>query len=262
VEQLLITPPATNPPAYEIFLLADIENGASVVVEHTSSARGRATIEIYNDADGIGRPQTRSNDMRVTVRGFEVRGLGDARALKIFHRESAPNQDYLTGLFLEDNFFESATRVEGVLDIGNKSYRANGLYFQPLKWGHILNNEVIATGSGAGVDALSAYHFVGTIANNNPRFQGLISGSNSAVSFMLKTDGQPSPCYPVTPGLQSDAIDVGFPGINRYDLAGGPGLGLPTCDIGAYGGPFNMWDPNGTLPCVEYVEGVGECGSP
>jgi len=98
----------------------------------------------------------------------------------------------------------AAIEIQGVGD-----YSQN----PPLAW-HSDYNLIVGSLNEYEFDTLIGAHDRNeTTGNNNPRFQGLISGSNSAVSFMLKTDAQPSPCYPVTPGLKSDAIDGGFPGV-------------------------------------------------
>ncbi len=96
---------------------------------------------------------------------------------------------------------------------------------------------------------------------NIPRFQFIVNqgAGRDSVSFMLKTYQGVSPCYPLTEVVRSDAIDKGQPGQSWWDKEGGPGLKSETGDIGAYGGPNNFWDPNEQDPCVEYLEGVGQC---
>ena len=91
----------------------------------------------------------------------------------------------------------------------------------------------------------------------HPRFQGWIN--QEEYSYMLKTDGVPSDCYPKT-AVQSDAIDAGNPD-SKYDdpLSHTPSLGTVLNDIGAYGGPEAAWDdadlppPDNNNACLEYT---------
>ena len=438
-----------------------------------------AVFEIYNYSNEAGRPMTASEDMQVTIEGFEIFGEGTAAAISVWHRWYDLDQRFVTGLFIRDNYLETVGNHMATLPIGLKGAGQYGLHNQPLKWGEITNNEIVAFGTDQSTDGISTHHFVGKIANNrvsgnsegihlgyarldprheeepyvvndlvlnyedtiiehnlfycnpdqhgihfvhaskgivrnnivvrnvkpgfgqngplvargihvgeppNPRLEpdyeqiciddpdecydqaaveddayavqvklhnntihhtdgpGLyihewaqaeirnnivhktgLQGSNVAgieiqqwdpgdpaplywdsdynllnandpdyedeevlhgendlydnsgkpnsprfqfivnqgagtdsVSFMLKTNTGVSPCYPLT-AARSDAIDKGRPDDIWRDAVGGPGLDSEIGDIGAYGGPNNFWDPNEQDPCLEYLEGVGQC---
>ena len=407
-------------------------------------------FEIHNDRlDPSGR---RCHDMRVTLKAFEVIGEDDAAALGVFNAADDPAQSYATGLFIEDNYFESEHHCDGTVVIGNKGRYADEAFGQSPKWGHFLNNEVVGN-----IDAVTTYHFAVTARNNrlqagsegwhlgagridttapssvpdsleslfehnlfycsgmlglhfvhgskgivrnnifsrnqeegalvshalylgepptpsdpmcavdstecfapavngtvvptevvahnnviditdgnglrvhelciatlyantitrsgtqtaeqpafevvgpnpgtqpllstdyellwandldyadsilvgandinddtpggsNPRYQGVIpDGSGVAkYSYMLKTISNPV-CGYAAAANDSKAIDQGPPGTAYADSSSPPGVGLTTCDIGAYGGKHNIWDPTGVDLCLEYVEAVGNC---
>ncbi len=489
-EQVRIAPPATCPLEFTLTLRAEQpESGvAPVRVSHyihpddAEEYDRDAVFEIYNDYElDDGRPTTASEDMQVTIEGFEIFGKGRAAAIGVWHRWADPDQRYVTGLFIRDNYLETEGNHMATLPIGRKGAGQNGLHNQPLKWGEITNNEIVAMGPDPQTDGMSTHHFVGKIANNRvsgnsegihlgyarldsrhetepyvvnqlvldnyrdtiiehnlfycnptqhgihfvhaskgivrnnivvrnvrsgndaygnplvargihvgeppnptifpdyeqiciddpdecydqaavgddayavqvtvhnntiehtdgpglfvhkyalatirsniihktglqgsgfagieiqqwdtgdplpfwnsnynllhnngpdyedegvlagaqdlhdnsgepniPRFQFIVNqgAGRDSVSFMLKTYQGVSPCYPLTQVVRSDAIDKGQPGATWEDALGGPGLEERHADIGAYGGPNNFWDPNEQDPCLEYLEGVGQC---
>ncbi|MAE70834.1 MAG: hypothetical protein CME06_10235 [Gemmatimonadetes bacterium] len=489
-EQVRIAPPEGNPPEFTLTLRADNQSGAApVTVRHNATTRDPenrdAVFEIYNDyknLSGADRPETTSEDMQITIEGFEIIGEGWAAAISVWHRWYDLEQRYVTGLFIRDNYLETGGNHWATLPIGLKGAGQYGLRNQQLKWGEITNNEIVAFGIDPQTDGISTHHFVGRIANNRisgnsegihlgyarldperheqepyvvnelvlnyedtiiehnllychqrqngihfvhaskgivrnnlvvrnvrsgvdqfgkplvargihvgeppnpnlvpqiqeciddpdecydqaavgddvfgvqvtvhnntiehidgpglfvhelaeavirnnivhktaldgsgfagieiqqwdpgdwpplqfwdsnynllhangrdyededvlagdydlhdnsgkpnaPRFQFIVNqgAGTDSVSFMLKTYQGVSPCYPLTVSSRSDAIDKGEPGITWYDAEGGPGLEDRRADIGAYGGPNNFWDPNEQDPCLEYLEGVGQC---
>ncbi len=76
-----------------------------------------------------------------------------------------------------------------------------------------------------------------------PRFVGDLDPRG--YSFQLRTAAGPHPCGYDVP-VESPAIDAGPPMIPD---AAGAGLGGARNDVGAYGGPGAIWDPEGFDPC-------------
>ena len=103
--------------------------------------------------------------------------------------------------------------------------------------------------------------FVGTNdkQNANPHYVANLD-SPEKYSHMLRTEFSGPPCAHVVQGQQSGAIDAGpLNDEDYYDAEGGPGLGLPRGDAGAFGGQFNWWDPTGGEECLQYDTGVVNC---
>ncbi len=99
-----------------------------------------------------------------------------------------------------------------------------------------------------------------TPGGSNPRYQGVIQDGSSVdkYSYMLKIEAPLNVCGYADAANRSKGIDVGPIGATFEDNLP-PGLDDARCDIGAYGGPHNVWDPTGTDVCFEYIEAVGNC---
>ncbi|MAE69354.1 MAG: hypothetical protein CME06_02670 [Gemmatimonadetes bacterium] len=86
--------------------------GAPVTVR--SSGGGQSTeyrdavFEIYNNSDEVNRPNTACKDMRITIALFEIIGLEKLAAIGVWHRNNNASQEYVTGLFIRDNYLEAA----------------------------------------------------------------------------------------------------------------------------------------------------------
>ncbi len=160
-------------------------------------------------------------------------------------------------------FSNIITRTDGVSGesagiIKSKDESLGPHYFAGynLLWGHAQADYGSADLEAAAPTDLDSK----TVPLPHPRFRGWLSPDE--ISYMLKTTGVPSACYPTHPAHQSSAIDAGDPAPDEEDPATHtPSLGGPANDIGAYGGPDAAWDQ--TLPptnnqgywdeCLEYT---------
>ena len=182
-EQVRIAPPEANPPEFTLVLRAEQSGAAPVTVRHNETnvdAEHRdAVFEIYNYYNDPNvpatRPETASENMQVTIEGFEIFGEGSAAAISVWHRWNDPLQQSYTGLFIRDNYLETVGNHMATLPIGLKGAGQNGLHNQPLKWGEITNNEIVAFGMDPSTDGISTHHFVGKIANNR------VSGNSEGI---------------------------------------------------------------------------------
>jgi len=111
-----------------------------------------------------------SRDMRVTIQNLEIVGKGDyTNAVSIKDGENDTDHEYNTGLFLYDNFIYSEPDLHQYASIylGTRypdTPTPRRYDLTSLKWGEIRNNTIIA--GGLDMDAISAWHFSGVIANN------------------------------------------------------------------------------------------------
>jgi hypothetical protein len=171
-EQVTIYPPAQDSNQFYLTFLPLDPNGSSPVITYTiggdqGTGPGVAppantlpgTFEIHNQAaDSLGR---HCRDLRVTLQGFEIFGQGRGCALSVWSSTNDTTRTYNTGVFLRDNYFESSNG-EGTIIMGQKGSAERTLRHQSIKWGEVLNNEIV----GLLKDAVTTYHFVGHIANN------------------------------------------------------------------------------------------------
>lgn len=110
--------------------------------------------------------------MQITIQGFEIVGTGIAATISTWHRivDTSTPQQYYTGLFIQDNYLEADDQLWAVLPIGIKTAIDLGLRRQPVKWGEITNNEIVALSNGTSAniatDGITTHHFVGRVANN------------------------------------------------------------------------------------------------
>ncbi|MAE69660.1 MAG: hypothetical protein CME06_04220 [Gemmatimonadetes bacterium] len=430
-EQIWIAPPATNPPEFTLTLRAEQSGAAPVTVRYDETNQDEdhrgAVVEIFNDSDFAGRPQTKCNDMRVTIEGFEIFGLGEAAAISMRNQSlkwgaitnneivamgteettdgmtihhfvgkiannrvsgnsegihvgyarldwrhvepgAPPEVPLLFDTIVEHNLFYCNPDQHGIHFVhSSKGIVRNNIVVRninadPNQFGRgivvgeppvydpsddicvadpdecydkaatgddefiveaLVHNNTIQLTDGSGLlihpeaavkirsnvirwtgregsRAAIGIHPAGqtwpgpdapdlwdsefnmldgnqldyehpslegdgdlnkVTGNNSAAFQGLIDPPTASVSFMLRIDDESSPCYPEQDNVRSDAIDVGWDDTNYWDALGGPGLGLRRNDMGAYGGPHSFWDPNEVEPCVEYLQGVGQCWS-
>jgi len=112
-------------------------------------------------------------DMRVTIQNLEIVGTGNyTAALSIKDGECDVDHEYNTGLFLDNNSIYSKPNLHQYASVylGTRYPETPGHELErrydltSLKWGEITNNTII--GGDLDMDAISAWHFTGIIANN------------------------------------------------------------------------------------------------
>ena len=177
----ILTPEGLNPddPFYLTLEAFDPESPPEIRYGYLEPDMGnyhQAVIEIRNDYDN---PESDPfcYDMRITISHLRVIGTvqGDVNqtsALSLYDSVDDPNHKCNTGLFIENNYFESPNDFKpgGVLVLGQRAAQCNHKDTS-IKWGRISGNEIVSTceyngEDGYSLDGIEAWHFSGFITDN------------------------------------------------------------------------------------------------